>query len=161
MSEIEKREDGEAPGLPSPYVEVPPDASADEKLAAAGRMRANGLSWREIGAHLGYDPATARVDYRRWLSATAARIDADSRLEALELELERYDELTKVYMPAALAGHLKAAETVLKISAMRAKVLDFEGLHSTDAAASTRTIIIPMGEGEYAARLKEIVEGSP
>lgn len=156
MSEVEVRDDGKN----VLHVDLPEDASQDERLKAAHYLRTMGMSWRQIAEQLGFSGAgSVRVDVRRWLQTTGARVDEEVRRDALDLELERLDELVLTYMPLALAGAERAADVVLKTIAMRSKLLGFEELHKDKETGTQRTVIIPMEEGQYAARLKELVEG--
>ena len=80
----------------------------------------------------------------------------EQRRAALQTELDRIDALQHAYWDKALDGDHKAALVLLKILALRIKVL---GLDRPEMQVTQpRTLVVSGSPEEYVAHLKAIVE---
>jgi hypothetical protein len=107
--------------------------TAAERAAQALDLRKAGMTFRQIGEHMGVTEGRAHQIVTREL----ARLNA-KRQEAAEavtrLELERLDSLLAAVWGKAEKGDLAAVDRVLSILARRAKLL---GLDAEKAGAGT------------------------
>jgi DNA-binding CsgD family transcriptional regulator len=100
------------------------------------QLRASGYSFRKIGAELNISFETARQDCKH----VVGQLQADTQETASTyrtLELQRVGELLQKYLPAALAGDLKASEHVLRLSQFEA---DLTGSRAPVAVAVEETV---------------------
>lgn len=126
----------------------------------AWKLAQEGLDWSIIAERSGYANAqTARVMVRAYIQGTMLEMSQEDRQVVRAIELGRLDELTATYWPTAIRGDLKHAEFVLKAILTRTRLLGLDTLHEK-TGSSTKTIIIPVGEGNYEEALKQIVEES-
>lgn len=100
-------------------------------------LKLQGSTWVAIAEAEGYaDESGARRAAQRLLDRTGSELVAEYR----EVELGRLDALQARHWPAAMAGDLKAAEFVLKVSAQRSRLLGLnvpEKVIVAEAAALT------------------------
>jgi hypothetical protein len=108
-----------APGPKNPV--IPAEILSREQ--AMFRDRVAGKSVYDIAAEFGVSPDEAQ----RIISSQCTSITARLKLHAVELELERLDDLTRTYHPKAKAGDSQAAAICLRLQEQRAQLL---GLHS-------------------------------
>lgn len=97
-------------------------AATAARRDAAIKLRLAGAGWQSIADQLGYhDRSAACTDVRRAMEANLARQheSADVRRAA---ELDRLDRLQLGLWKAATSGSTKAADTVLRIITLRAKL---------------------------------------
>jgi len=86
----------------------------------------------------------------------AMLVDEGAKQEILSLELESYDMMQQAVYQDALMGDVKAIETVLKISAMRTKIL---GIDNNQASNVTNNTIVVSGTSEeYVNALRKVAE---
>lgn len=130
-----------------------------EDLAyTAYRLQQAGHDWQTIADSVGYQNAkTAEVCVRQYLQKAALEVSADQRREALELELARTGRLINAYWDIALAGEVKAAEFVLKVITLRARLQGLDE-NAEKTNATTKTIVIAGTPQEYSAALQAFVE---
>ena len=118
-------------------------------------LRRQGWSLDDIAEELG----TSTQSVKNALSqAFSAAIDQGRALMALNLELERLDELTKAYWEKAIGAggqelDPKAAELILKVSGHRAKLMGLEVGNAGDGATSDLISVL--------ARLARARESAP
>lgn len=156
----EPREDGQL--IPKAVGDAARAEGEEAVTYQAYKLRRAGYSWPVIAQQLGYANAnSACVAVRNYLQRAAVELDVEARREALTLELDRLDALLASYYANALAGDIKAAELVLKISVQRSRLHAFEELYAKDQRETTRTIVVPVERGQYAETLREITEGKP
>jgi len=132
-------------------------------------LRLQGKSWVQIAQATGLETArAAQFSRERYLQRAGLELAQEKRAEALQLEIERLDTLQAAYWTAAITGlidpeypgiellpDVKAAEVVLKIIALRAKML---GLDETDqTAVGPRTVVITGNTDQYIAGLKDLI----
>jgi hypothetical protein len=86
-----------------------------ERQWRAFQLRASGCSFRKIGAELNISFETAR-QYCKHVVQQLKESTQDLASDYRHLELERINGLLLKYLPAALAGDLKASEHVLRLS---------------------------------------------
>jgi hypothetical protein len=87
-----------------------------ERRSKAIQLRLAGADWATIAARLGYSsPASACKDLSRALAAHLATLSQATE-ELREMELMRLDRLRAAVWPVAIAGDLRAVDTVLRIS---------------------------------------------
>jgi hypothetical protein len=107
------------------------DAAAALRRLKAARLRAGGMSFRDIGAELGVSHTQARADHRAGLKALHGRLG--KRVEELTmLELERLELPLPGLRPAVEAGDPQAVDAWRKLSESRRKLL---GLDAPDVVA--------------------------
>lgn len=99
--------------------------NAKERALRAMDLRRQGYSYRAIGAELGIDHTTARGYVVKELAVLNAELK-ESRLEMIQLEAERLDDLLKPHIAKALNGDSRSTELVLKIADRRAKLLGLD-----------------------------------
>ena len=90
---------------------------ADQALA----LRLEGRSFREIGAALHCDGATAYRDIARALDELCAD-NKESAKAMRDLEAQRLDAIFAALWPRVLAGELPATDRVLSVMARRARM---------------------------------------
>jgi orotate phosphoribosyltransferase-like protein len=117
----------------------------------AYRMRKRGASWWDIAEELKITEEAASTLVRHKIREAAALVDRGAKLELLQLEIERLDEMQWAVYDKATKGDLKAVETVLKIQAQRVR---FMGLDTDDNLDAT-TIVVSTDPTEYIRALKE------
>lgn len=110
-----------------------PDALARaHRRAEAVRLRAEGLTIRQISARLDVSVGTVHADLDRALRDVPAE-DVDA-LRAVELD--RLDALHRAVWEEALQGNLGAVDRALRISAQRCRLM---GLDAPQRVAMTST----------------------
>lgn len=91
-------------------------AATAERRAKAIQLRLAGMDWVAIATRLGYsNKAAACKDLSRALAANLAEVGRSVE-ELREVELMRLDRLRIAVWSSAVAGDLRAVDTVLKIS---------------------------------------------
>jgi hypothetical protein len=142
-------------------VAVPAEiVEAAERPYAAYQLHLRGYSWREVAMEMDYlDERAARADVKRYLAEGQALIADTTRVEMLELEVQRLNALQSAVWPAALAGHLPSVNAALSIVVQRAKLLGLDQMAEVEALpgeqAGARTVIVPAEPGGYLRVLKE------
>lgn len=114
--------------------------AARRRQVEALRLRSTGLTYEQIGQHLGYSTRGA------W-GAVQKALDSERRelaLQVLELELVRLDELMIRPYAHAIQGDTRAIGTVLNIMDRRIKLLGLDrpraGDKERDAVSLLQTI---------------------
>jgi len=79
------------------------------------------------------------------------------KLHAVELELERLDDLTRTYHPKAKAGDAQAAAICLRLQEQRARLLGLRGPMRADVRAKAEALPHQSGHD----RIRAAVERSP
>lgn len=127
--------------------------SPEENAYRAYVLRAKGKNWQEIAKELGYPDASAAArNVNHFISKARDSISDDRKAEIINLELFRLDALQAAVWDMAIAGDTKSVDSVLKVMAHRARLLQLgEESHTTN-----RTVIIT--DSNYVARLKELAE---
>lgn len=137
------------------------DADEEERAYQAQKLLVAGHSWNEIASMTGYPSAgAAQVSVRAMRQRAALALSSERREEMLDLEMARLEELLKSAWPAAMSGDLKSAEFTLKVISQQSRMLGLEELSTRTKVEGSKTIIIAGTSNEYAAALKQIVEGS-
>jgi AraC-like DNA-binding protein len=94
-----------------------------QRELAVLELRKTGANWRQIAEAVGYTHASAaRKAYLRAYDRTL-QAPAD---ELRELELDRLDRLQMAYWKDAIEGNIKAADYVLKVIQVRARITGIE-----------------------------------
>ena len=93
------------------------------------RERLAGKSIRSIAAEFGCDPIMAQDTIARMCQSVTTQM----KLHAVELELERLDELTAAFHEKAKAGDVQCAAIVLRVSERRAALLGIDSPLRIDA----------------------------
>lgn len=117
-----------------------------QRQAAALRLHEAGLTVREVAAQLGLSVGGAHKAIAR--ENDARRREVANRV--LDLELDRLDRLQVRHFAAAMNGDTRAADTVLRIMARRAKYLGLDNRPKGDAARTTTDLL-----GALAAQLAQ------
>ena len=142
-------DDGEL--VPLSEIETP-----EEKALTAYKYRVAGFTWNEVANKVGYPSAdAARVDVRTYMQKAAMDLEKSTRLEGLQTEIDRLDELQTSVWGMAVTGDLKAVDTILKIIAMRSRLMGLEQIYN-EGDGKTTTIVVPMESNEYVRTLKKI-----
>lgn len=118
----------------------------------AQQLKMAGASWDEIAKSLGY----ANAQSAQTAVQKAKRVRSKEEMEDIvDLELERLDMLQLTVWRQALAGDLKAVQTVLNIMTLRMKFLGTEKKPNEVSATSTNTAIFIGGDqNEYVKQLQ-------
>lgn len=94
----------------------------ERHLDALG-LRSRGFSYEQIGEALGYrDRSGAFLAVQNALKRVTPRLNDD----AVALDIERLNDLTRAILPSAMAGDLTAIQGVLAIMARRASLLGLD-----------------------------------
>ena len=105
--------------------------ASPERVRAAQRreqalaLRREGLTYAQIAARIGVNPAVAYRHVQKGLEDVREKYQEDAA-ELIELEKERLDELQAAYWPDALSGDVQAAHVVLACTAQRRKLLGLD-----------------------------------
>jgi|JI8StandDraft_1071087.scaffolds.fasta_scaffold00464_6 orotate phosphoribosyltransferase-like protein len=124
----------------------------NELARKAHEMKRAGASWWDIAEELGITEFAASTLVSERIRAAADLVDRGSKLEMLDLELERLDEMQWAIYGRARKGDLKAIETVLKIQEKRVK---YAGLEDLQAGAGSTTLVVSGDSAAYIAALQE------
>jgi hypothetical protein len=125
-----------------------------DQVATAYHLKLAGLPLAEIAEKTGFPSANAVASAIKRRILAEARGDGSDRESVRQLELARLDYVQSRIWPQVDHGDLKAVETFLKISALRAR---YEGFEQVDASANQNTVLIIGGkEEEYVNKLKEL-----
>lgn len=152
----------------SAEIERVPDASLVNKAELtdesrpyeAYKLRQAGYDWTFVANEAGYaDAKVAETSVRHYLQRAALSLDAERRMEILQLQTDRIESLITSQWHKAMDGDTKAAEFCLRAVAQLARTYGLEELH-TKQGQSTKTIVIAGTSEEYAAALKHIAETS-
>jgi len=136
-----------------PMSEEPTDL---ERSLVAHKLRLSGMTWQEVADKAGYpSDAAARVDVRAFLQKASMEMERSSRIEALQYEVDRLDQLQSAIWGAAITGDLKTIETILKIISLRSKLMGLDTAFD-DHSGKTTTIVVPMDAASYVKTLKSI-----
>lgn len=140
----------------SEMVPMSDEPTATERSLVAHKLRLSGMTWQEVADKAGYptDDA-ARVDVRAFLQKAAIELGRSNRIEALQYEVDRLDQLQSAIWGAAITGDLKAIDTILKIISIRSKLMGLETAFD-EGAGKTTTIVVPMDADAYVKTLKDI-----
>ena len=112
-------------------------------------LKLAGFSFAEIALKLGMNASEARARIHGYKMEMAQTIDPDVRRQALEMEVERLDQLQSSYYQEALAGDLKAAEFCLKVIIERAKLRGLDRIDGTDSAQVANILIVGGSQKEF------------
>jgi hypothetical protein len=128
--EIEARQLAEA--------EIAEQEERDKRNAEALRLRRQGKSYWQIAEELGITHHEVSQITVTHLKEAADMVSQAKKTEQLQLEIERLDEMQAAIYPAALAGDVNAARTVLSYIDKRAKLM---GLETLDSATLLHTLV--------------------
>lgn len=130
---------------------MPRQSPKPEQLArdlAVLELRKTGANWRQIAEAVGFTHASAaRKAYLRAYDRTL-QAPAD---ELRELELDRLDRLQMAYWKDAVEGNIKAADYVLKVIQVRARILGLE------APQKIRAEVVTYDAGAIDADIERII----
>lgn len=101
------------------------DAVIAERQLKVAEYRKAGMSYRQIGRHLGVDASTAMRD----MHAVMAEVIAETKDHAdhyRQLELERLDSMMAGLWPKVRAGDAYAIDIARKVSESRRKLLGLD-----------------------------------
>lgn len=115
-------------------------SQALQRRVEALQLRQAGLTYRQVGARLGMTESGARKAVLKALH----EVQREKARQVLEVELARLDRLQVGVWPRALAGDLRATNTLLLIMDRRAKYLGLNNPRVTDAATDTMTLLTAM-----------------
>lgn len=111
-------------------------------------LRKTGAGWRQIAEAVGYSHASAaRKAYLRAYDRTL-QAPAD---ELRDLELDRLDRLQMAYWKDAVEGNMKAADYVLRVIQVRARILGIE------APQKIRAEVVTYDAGAIDADIERII----
>lgn len=119
-----------------------------EREKAVLELRKTGANWRQIAEAVGFTHASAaRKAYLRAYDRTL-QAPAD---ELRDLELDRLDRLQMAYWKDAVEGNLKAADYVLRVVQVRARILGLE------APQKIRAEVVTYDAGAIDADIERII----
>jgi hypothetical protein len=118
--------------------------------------RIEGMSWEDAAEHAGFpNRQAAQTEVRVYLQRAAMLLSKEEKLERLEMEVERLDNLQKGIWQLALDGDIKAVDACVRIINTRSKLLGLETLHETEHIVH-KTMIIQGETADYVRGLKAI-----
>lgn len=117
----------------------------DELAEQAYRMRMRGMDYRDIAEELQLmpDQVLRYIDSR--MKRSANDLSSVEKQGILQLELDRLNKLQDAHWDHAMNGDPKSTDAILKIMALRAKLLQLDTLDST---ATTSNVLVVSGESE-------------
>src|SRR4051812_6748703 len=84
-----------------------PEVRESSRAHDAHQLRLAGLDWATIAQRVGYaDGGVASAAVTAYMQSLDVEAGPDARRRALDLELQRLDQLQAAYWPAALNGDL-------------------------------------------------------
>ena len=133
---------------------VSENATTEERIAFAHNMRLAGKQWEDIASICGYSSSvSARLAVRSWMQKSATELEQVTRSEHLVMELDRLDALQDAVWDSAMDGDKKAMDSVIRIIALRARILGLDNITS-EVNTSVQTIVV--SQDQYVERLKTI-----
>lgn len=93
--------------------------TAAEKRRKALQLRKGGASYEAIARQVGY---ANKGGAHRAVMQELQELPKDAAQDVMALELERLDQLLLALWPAAMKGHVRSAETVIRLMERRAKL---------------------------------------
>ncbi len=146
MSQLAMRDDGS--------LALSADATKEERIAHAHKLRLMGKTWKEIKDACGYaSDDVARLQVRAWMQKAAQEMEQITRSEHLAMELDRLDTLQDAVWDAAVTGDKKAMDSVIRIVQLRSRLLGLDNI-TTEVNSSVQTIVVT--QDEYVQKLKTI-----
>lgn len=103
----------------------PKPQAENDAIRVAWQMRLAGLSYYQIGQHLGVADTTVE----RWLIKEVNRLETDGMVQmekARRLELDRLDQLQSICWASALSGSLDAVKICLGVMKRRSELLGLD-----------------------------------
>lgn len=147
------REDGR-----EEFAIVPFDASCEERAAFAHNLRMQGVPWREVWKIAEYQSdVVAKMQVKAWLQKAVLEMEQETRAEHLKMEIDRLDALQASAWRDALDGDKKAMDSVLRIIALRSRLLGLDNI-TTEVDARTQTVVIT--SDDYVQKLQQIAGAS-
>jgi uncharacterized protein (DUF1501 family) len=128
----------------------------NELAKKALEMRREGKTMSQVATELKLTVEDASNKVSNALKQAAALIDEGAKQEIMALEMDRYDLMQQNLWALALAGDIKAVETILKISDRRLRILGLDG--SQTNSITNNTIVVAGTGDEYLSALKRIAE---
>jgi hypothetical protein len=126
-----------------------------ERAEEALRLRKAGLTFRQIGARMGFTEQRAH----HLVSQELARLNAkraESAAAVTRLELERLDALLAAVWPKALEGDLPCIDRVLAVLARRARLLGLDAEKPAGPAVALQNVNVHMEALDDAQRAAAI-----
>ena len=102
----------------------------------ATRLRARGLTFREVGAELAMSAPGAHKAVKRGLALIAEQT-AEAAEELRARESATLDAMAEAFLPGALAGEERAAEVLLKIRSAYRELNDLDLLRAPEDSGHT------------------------
>lgn len=106
---------------------------AAEKRREALKLRKAGATYEAIAAKVGF---TNKGSAQRAVTQALKDVPKDDAEVVFALELERLDQLLLALWPQAMKGHVRSAETVIRLMERRAKL---HGLDAPEKISATVT----------------------
>lgn len=123
------------------------------RASGAWALKVSGSTWRQVAGAMGYPSATAAAaDVRRWRLETIHLEAEETKLERMQEEVERLDNMQKSLWTDALQGDIRSIETVLKIIALRARLTGLE-----EQVSDIQQTVVVTGD-QYLSTLRSVVE---
>jgi hypothetical protein len=125
----------------------------------AHRLRASGMSFKQIARRLGYSSEqAAHRAYTMYLQQAAVLLSNQQKEEALNLNITRLETLMHQHWNSALLGDVQSAGVVLKCISELNKIM---GLYEVTTEKTTeRYVVIQRETSQYADQLKSIALGT-
>lgn len=96
---------------------------AAEKRKRALQLRKAGVSYDQIAQQVGY---ANRGNAHKAVMQELRELPKDDAKDVLNLEVERLDQLLMALWPAAMKGHVRSSETVIRLMERRSKLLGLD-----------------------------------
>lgn len=131
----------------------PKPQAGNEQIRIAYQMRLTGLSYYEIGQHLGVSDTAVE----NWLVKEVTRLETDSLVsmeKARRIELDRLDNLQTVAWAQAVGGNLDAVKVCLAVMKRRSELLGLDAPTRINIEQEVRELARANGLDEEAAVLE-------
>ncbi len=133
------------------------EVHAQDRAYTAHQLRLGGVDWTEIAERTGYlDGRIASMAVTAWLQKIAIEQAPGQRRGALQLELDRLDQIQAAFWDLTLAGDYHAAEVVLKIVGRRCTIMGFDPPGDTDLTPPRTVLVTGSGE-QHVATLQSLI----
>ena len=134
---------------------VPKQLSIQRRAEEAYRLRCKGSTWEEVARACHFrNGNVAASEVRIMLTKMQVRMDNESRVEILNMEMDRLDSLQAAVWDQAMDGDYKAVDTVLKVMNHRAKLLGLDEAQPTNV--TNTTILVSRDDERFVTQLKMI-----
>lgn len=121
----------------------------------AFKLRQQGMSLFDIAEELRVTEDVVRTGIRMNLDKAAELVTDGTRRDMIAMEVSRLDRMQELAWADMESGDRRAADTILRIIAQRAKLLNLEGVVLTEV----HTTLVQEVDSSFAEELKRLASG--